>query len=395
MTNLDPLAFRFDGPDAASEASQALFAIRVEHSVSETQVVALCERLLAHGVRVEPRPDGHACVMAPDPSHLAGEPLSCVSEQPLRALEWAVGRSFGSKTLRAIAALGFKPDLEKRRHPLLHMAIMGDRFEIGEALIELGCGAAAAEPTIRATPLHALADADSPSLERAQSWIELLVGHGADINAADLNGFTPAALALKGGSPAVLDALLRSGARFSPASLVADEEQGGFLDSLSPLMIAARGSFPECLRVVIENGADWTARDGFDRTILHLLLDERKRDIDDALHLELVLSAVEAISGLLARPGAPLPAALSELQDSDGRLPSEALAKSRHLAAALAPLQALEEAIALRVNLRAARGAKDSAAISPGAEAGPAFDDGKTASALDSQGANARAGRRL
>ena len=98
-----------------------------------------------------------------------------------------------------------------------------------------------------ATALHWAAHGDDLDL------VNLLIGAGADVTAANRYGVQPIALAAENGNAAILEALLDGGADAN-ASLPGGE---------TVLMTAARNGDAEAVRLLLVRGADPSARDEF------------------------------------------------------------------------------------------------------------------------------------
>src|SRR5215471_7294621 len=94
------------------------------------------------------------------------------------------------------------------------------------------------------TPLHWAARAED--LETAR----LLVGAGADVNAANRYGVTPLSLAAKMASGQMVRLLLEAGA--NPNATIRDGE--------TILMAAARSGNPEAVKLLLDRGADVNSR---------------------------------------------------------------------------------------------------------------------------------------
>jgi ankyrin repeat protein len=93
--------------------------------------------------------------------------------------------------------------------------------------------------------------------------VKLLLDHGADIEARDVDGTTPLAAAVRFGSMAAIQLLIDSGANIRTT----DNAGGGLLCRLASRDWPSRG--PEVAALLIAKGLDVNARDNFRRTALH------------------------------------------------------------------------------------------------------------------------------
>ena len=93
-------------------------------------------------------------------------------------------------------------------------------------------------------------------------FAQLLIEHGADVNALDGNRKTPLHLASSRGRTRTYAALIEHGADVNA------QDQ----DHSTPLHLASFSGRPETVQLLIEHGADVNAQDGNHSTPLHLAL---------------------------------------------------------------------------------------------------------------------------
>jgi 26S proteasome non-ATPase regulatory subunit 10 len=152
----------------------------------------------------------------------------------------------GSKRAKMLSARG------KDNSAVMHLAISWERFDIAELLIHHGADVNAVGKDGR-TPLHYAAKIGS----RSSDIINLLVSKGADINARDSLGNTPAHLA------------------------VAENNADG-------------------LRTLAELGADLNAQDGIKNTPLHDAVEKRNHDMAAYLISQGVRTDIKGYRGATA-----------------------------------------------------------------------------------------------
>lgn len=209
--------------------------------------------------------------------------------------------------------------------PLRRAAIMNQLAE-AEALVKQSPTMVQSHDDLRRTPLHlACAQAGLP-------LVELLLKHGADVNATDFADHTPLHGAALAGNVDIINALL---------AMKADPNQRN-RQLATPLFLAAmRGALP-AIDVLLRGGAELQAVDNLGETALHraasrglveaikLLLDRgadvnvRDRQGHSALHQAAQQGHTEAVKLLLARK------ADATLVDVSGQTASGLAAKRNH-----------------------------------------------------------------
>jgi uncharacterized protein len=128
---------------------------------------------------------------------------------------------------------------------LFDAASAGDIDEVTR-LLTAGADVNAREGRDGATPLHAAALASQPAMA------EVLIAHGADVNALNVGGFTPLHAAAYSGSVPVAELLLDKGA-------VVDEAAKKF--GVTPLLVAGEQDNLAVAELLIARGADVSARE--------------------------------------------------------------------------------------------------------------------------------------
>ena len=98
---------------------------------------------------------------------------------------------------------------------LLHLAAAGHRFALCKALLKLGCAIDHAANRRKATPLHYASDgligaAGYSAADQAKT-LQVLLTHGAQLEARDANGATPLLRAVRTRCDAAVEALLAAG----------------------------------------------------------------------------------------------------------------------------------------------------------------------------------------
>uniref|UniRef100_A0A7S0IJK8 Ankyrin repeat protein n=1 Tax=Micromonas pusilla TaxID=38833 RepID=A0A7S0IJK8_MICPS len=131
-------------------------------------------------------------------------------------------------------------------------AVLGGHSRCVRALVGARCDVNAADDD-GVTPLAAAVAVDHD--DAAKIIIAALLDAGADPTRADVRGVVPTQLAAAGGKVEALKLLLAGGAGVNTGSVFS-----------TPLHDAAFMSKVKCLRVLLENGADASARDRDGRT---------------------------------------------------------------------------------------------------------------------------------
>jgi ankyrin len=121
---------------------------------------------------------------------------------------------------------------------------------------------------------------------RKKEALELLIAHGADVNAAAPNGFTPLHIAAHGG--------FVEGGRILLDKRANPHARGGQHNS-TPLHAATHGGHPEFIALLVSRGADPNARDGQGNTALIYAVSGETERAD----------VVEALLKAKANPNAP------------------------------------------------------------------------------------------
>jgi ankyrin repeat protein len=141
--------------------------------------------------------------------------------------------------------------------------------------------------------------------------LNLLIGAGANVKAANRLGVTPLSLACINGNAATIEALLKAGA---DANAVLSEP------GETPLMMAARTGNSDAVKVLLDHGADvnakessngqtalmWAAAEGHSAVIKMLI--ERGADVNAHSHFQ--LAEVITVSGPFERAKPPAPSAV-------------------------------------------------------------------------------------
>lgn len=220
---------------------------------------------------------------------------------------------------------GAKETAISRSAPLRHAALKNQLAE-AEVLVKQSPTMVQGHDDLRRTPLHfACAQAGLP-------LVELLLKHGADVNATDFADHTPLHGAAFAGVPDIINALL---------AMKADPNQRN-RQRVTPLFHAAvRGSLP-AIEALLRGGADLKAVDNLGETALHRaatgghvevikrLLDGgaevnvRDRQGHSALHQAAQQGHTEAVKLLLSRKADPT------FVDVSGQTASALAAKRNH-----------------------------------------------------------------
>ena len=136
----------------------------------------------------------------------------------------------------------------------LMRAVLGGHSRCVRALVGARCDVNAADDD-GVTPLAAAVALDHD--DAAKIIIAALLDAGADPTRADVRGVVPTQLAAAGGKIEILTTLLARGAGVNDGSVFS-----------TPLHDAAFMGKVKCLRVLLENGADVSTKDGDGRTAM-------------------------------------------------------------------------------------------------------------------------------
>ncbi|MFH4973669.1 hypothetical protein AB6A40_000378 [Gnathostoma spinigerum] len=143
--------------------------------------------------------------------------------------------------------------IDKDKHTALHWAVVCGQIEIVEFLLQEGASINACDAQ-EAQALHYATIADDIPTERALSILHILLKHGANVNAKDLDGRTPVLWAASNGSMEALTSLLQSGGdRYTQDR-----------DQLGVLHCAASNGHDKVIQMIIES-SDRSIIDAVDR----------------------------------------------------------------------------------------------------------------------------------
>ena len=145
----------------------------------------------------------------------------------------------------------------------LHAASCNGRLDIAKVLLDHGANPKAEDKALR-TPLHHVAHGEFESQENGARLTQLLLEHGADVDATDVHHWTPLQLASHHGKPEVAQVLLDHG-----ADVNAETDQGE-----TALVALSRGTFDtqvgvRVVQLLLDRGAEVNARRKDHCTALH------------------------------------------------------------------------------------------------------------------------------
>lgn len=186
--------------------------------------------------------------------------LECVRHSPsLAAFEMSKSNTVGGDIRLAFwrpgALVTVVPD------NLFDAAKTGDVTK-AKALIAAGADVNAKDDTGETTPL------DWAARKNHLDVMELLLAHGADVRARDFYGFTPLHHAASWGSKEGVELLLARGADAN------DSKNGA---GQAPIHYAVGVGHEDIISVLLDHGADINARDGQEKTPLHLAVELTNR----------------------------------------------------------------------------------------------------------------------
>ncbi|MBJ6764459.1 ankyrin repeat domain-containing protein [Myxococcaceae bacterium JPH2] len=233
----------------------------------------------------------------------------------------------------------------------LYFALTTHHLGIAEALLKAGASASA--PLKTGTPLHHVAalfrdrkkgEYEEDELESmATDAVQLLLAHGADVQARDAQGESPLAKALLYRLPAeAILALLKAGAPLDDRVDLGTPPE--VLRCSTPAMAIGLGQPPAVLAAMLERGLDTSpSTEPEGQNLLHfaamkrfdavdLILNSRpKQDVDardesgaTALFLAAWTGKLKSVEALLARGANP------DLPDSGGNTPLHTAARNGH-----------------------------------------------------------------
>ena len=157
---------------------------------------------------------------------------------------------------------------------VLHHAVSRNDSAMVKFLINHGADVEAKDPELKRTPVFEVCSSDS-----ALNSLPCLLQAGANINAQDVAGNSPAREAVKSADTTLISILLQHGANLS---LTDDNERVG-------LFLAAGGS--HAVEHLLDAGVDINAQDNKGRTKLHLILSNtpKAKDVESQLELARLL----------------------------------------------------------------------------------------------------------
>ncbi|RSL97661.1 hypothetical protein CDV31_012939 [Fusarium ambrosium] len=136
-------------------------------------------------------------------------------------------------------------DLNERndqfRYTALQVAIFWGRYDVAKILVTSGADLTVRDTNGR-TPLLLATQLGQPEM------VQFLLDHGADINDKDNDNYSAVHTAIHSGEYQVLNLLLKAG-----ADVKSSDTEG---DLLPPIIFAANLNGRECIRVLLEHGAD-------------------------------------------------------------------------------------------------------------------------------------------